>query len=81
MKITETEEAVRFIVEDTGTGMAEEYRALMFEPFTKVNDLSEGLGLGLPLAKRHAENLGGDLWLDESYDKGCRFILELPKYR
>ncbi|MEE1004308.1 MAG: ATP-binding protein [Bacteroidaceae bacterium] len=81
MKITETEEAVRFIVEDTGTGMAEEYRALMFEPFTKVNDLSEGLGLGLSLAKRHAENLGGDLWLDESYDKGCRFILELPKYR
>lgn len=81
MKITDTEEAVRFIVEDTGTGMAEEYRALIFEPFTKVNDLSEGLGLGLPLAKRHAENLGGDLWLDESYDKGCRFILELPKYR
>jgi signal transduction histidine kinase len=51
----------------------------MFESFTKVNDLSEGLGLGLPLAKRHMRNLGGDLILDEKYKDGCRFIIELPK--
>jgi signal transduction histidine kinase len=36
------------------------------------------LGLGLPLAKRHACNLGGDLTLDADYHDGCRFILELP---
>ena len=50
----------------------------MFKFFTKVDDLSEGLGLGLPLAKRHAINLGGDLTLDDNYHDGCRFIIELP---
>ena len=51
----------------------------MFQPFTKIDDLSEGLGLGLPLAKRHAISIGGDLFLDKSYHGGCRFIIEMPK--
>ena len=51
----------------------------MFEMFTKVNDLSEGLGLGLALTKRHIQNLGGSVFLDESYTEGCRMIIELPK--
>ena len=69
---------IRFIVENTGNTIAETDRALIFKFFTKVNDLSEGLGLGLPLAKRHAQNLGGDLTLDVNYHDGCRFIIELP---
>ncbi len=51
----------------------------MFEMFTKVNDLSEGLGLGLALTKRHIQNLGGNVFLDENYTEGCRMIIELPK--
>ena len=78
MRITLTETTIRFIVEDTGKGIAEADRELTFEFFTKVDDLSEGLGLGLPLSKRHAQNLGGDLTLDEDYRDGCRFIVELP---
>ena len=78
MRITLTETTIRFIVEDTGKGIAEADRELTFEFFTKVDDLSEGLGLGLPLSKRHAQNLGGDLTLDEDYHDGCRFIVELP---
>ncbi len=69
---------IRFIVENTGNTIAETDRDLIFKFFTKVNDLSEGLGLGLPLAKRHAQNLGGDLTLDVNYHDGCRFIIELP---
>ena len=69
---------IRFIVENTGNTSAETDRDLIFKFFTKVNDLSEGLGLGLPLAKRHAQNLGGDLTLDVNYHDGCRFIIELP---
>ena len=41
--------------------------------------MTEGLGLGLPLCKRHANSLGGDLTYDTSYHNGCRFTLELPK--
>ena len=79
MRVTQTDKLVRFIVEDTGKGIAEKDRADIFKFFIKVDDLSEGLGLGLPLARRHAQNLGGDLFLDENYYDGCRFILEIPK--
>ena len=70
--------SVQFIIEDTGKGIAPEDRESIFKFFTKVDDLSQGLGLGLPLSKRHAQNLGGDLTLDTDYQQGCRFILEIP---
>lgn len=69
---------VRFIIQDTGKGISEDDRDLMFKFFAKVDDLSEGLGLGLPLTKRHAQHLGGDLTLDDNYHDGCQFIIELP---
>ena len=53
----------------------------LFEMFTKVNDLSEGLGLGLALSKRHITILGGDIFFDLDYHEGCRFVIELPKVR
>lgn len=79
MRLTDTENIVRFTVEDKGQGLPEGYENVIFKPFTKIDDLSEGLGLGLPLAKRHAQSLGGDLILDTSYKEGCRFIMEIPK--
>lgn len=79
MHLTQTENTVRFIVEDVGMGLSEEQLEMIFMPFGKINDLSEGLGLGLPLAKRHAQGLGGDLTLDTTYQDGCRFVMELPK--
>jgi signal transduction histidine kinase len=78
LQITTTGHTIRYVVEDKGKGIPEADRDLMFKFFTKVDDLSEGLGLGLPLAKRHALNLGGNLWLDDTYHEGCRFILEIP---
>jgi signal transduction histidine kinase len=78
IRIGRTQNTVRFVVEDTGPGIAEEDVTRLFEMFTKVNDLSEGLGLGLALAKRHVTNFGGDLTLDTTYKAGCRFIIELP---
>ena len=78
--VSQTGATVRFVIQDTGPGMDNDCRDLMFKPFTKVNDLSEGLGLGLPLTKQHIVNLGGDLTLDTTYHDGCRFIIELPAY-
>ena len=69
---------VRFVVEDKGKGISEADRERIFEFFTKFDDYSEGLGLGLPLAKRHISILGGDLTIDADYYDGCRFIIELP---
>ena len=78
LRIERTLNSIRFVVEDTGPGIAEKDIDHLFEMFTKVNDLSEGLGLGLALAMRHVKNFGGDLILDTSYTEGCRFIIEIP---
>lgn len=78
LHVTPTDCNIQYIVEDTGKSITEADRETIFKFFTKVDDLTEGLGLGLPLAKRHAQNLGGDLILDTSYQKGCRFIIEVP---
>ena len=78
LRIIEKEQTVRFIVQDTGPGIPEEDSIRLFEPFTKANDLSDGLGLGLPLAKRHIDSLNGELIHDTSYHEGCRFIIVLP---
>lgn len=79
VSLTETDTTVRFVVEDTGNGIPASYLPDMYTPFTKVDDLSVGLGLGLPLTMRHVENLGGTMTLDSSYTEGCRFIIEMPK--
>lgn len=78
LQVTHTDSTVHFIVQDTGKGISETESKNIFKFFTKVDDLSEGLGLGLPLAKRHAQNLGGDLILDTDYHEGCRFIVDIP---
>ena len=78
LRVAKIGKMLRFVVEDKGPGINKAYMNQMFVPFTKVNNLSEGLGLGLPLTKRHAENLGGDLIIDTSYIEGCRIILDLP---
>ena len=79
LHISQTEDAIFFTVEDVGTGISEESEDIIFSPFVKVDNLSEGLGLGLPLSKRHALSLGGDIILDNTYHDGCRFILKIPK--
>jgi signal transduction histidine kinase len=79
LQLSETFSNIFFNVEDTGPGIGKESQEMIFKPFNKVDDLSEGLGLGLPLAKRHAQGLGGDLTLDDSYHDGCRFTLQVPK--
>jgi signal transduction histidine kinase len=79
IRVTEMGSNVRFVVQDTGPGIEEEEVSRLFEPFTKINDLSEGLGLGLALARRHIRNLGGNMFFDLDYRDGCRFVIELPK--
>lgn len=78
LQVSADEAMVSFSVQDQGNGIPEAEVEHLFKFFTKVDDLSEGLGLGLPLTKRHAQNLGGDVVLDLTYHAGCRFILTIP---
>ena len=67
----------QFIVTDTGSGIPEEKRGSLFKPFSEVQDLTKGDGLGLPTCALIAYKLNGTLRLDDEYKKGTRFILEL----
>ena len=77
--VTETETTVRFIVEDEGPGLSEDLLDLTLKPLVEMDDQLERSGLGLPMAYRHANGLGGSLIHDTSYLEGCRYILEIPK--
>ena len=67
-----------FYVADTGCGISPDNQEHLFEPFMKVDEFSEGLGLGLPLCHRLATLLKGEIVLDTQYSGGARFLLKLP---
>ncbi|MBQ9666365.1 MAG: HAMP domain-containing protein [Bacteroidaceae bacterium] len=69
---------LQFVVTDTGIGIPESEKDRIFAQFTKLDDFTEGIGLGLTLCKRISLMLGGDLELDTSYTTGSRFVLTLP---
>ena len=51
---------------------------MIFAQFAKVDLFTEGVGLGLPLSKRAANRIGGDLVLDPESQGGASFILTIP---
>jgi len=80
---------LQVLVEDDGRGIAKAEAKLVFEPFYRDEECrsrhEKGSGLGLFIAKRKAELLGGRLSLESPYKRmdgskrpGCRFKLELP---
>ena len=69
---------VLFTVSDTGLGISSDDRDRIFQRFIKLDNFSEGIGLGLSLCQHTAKLLGGSITLDENYSKGSRFIITLP---
>lgn len=67
----------RIAVEDTGIGIPLDQQERVFERFYKVDSFVPGIGLGLTVARRSAQLLGGALTLDPTYTTGCRFVLTL----
>ncbi len=67
----------QFLVSNTGEPIPEEKREDVFKPFLEIHDLTKGDGLGLPICKRMAVNMDGDLVIDSGFTKGTRFVLDL----
>ena len=68
---------IQFIITDSGNGVDEELRADLFIPFARVSDLTQGDGLGLPTCALRISRMNGTIRLDESFNSGARFIIEL----
>jgi signal transduction histidine kinase/DNA-binding response OmpR family regulator len=73
---------VCFTVADTGIGISNEYQESIFEEFTQVpNPLQakvKGTGLGLPLCRRLARLLGGEVAVRSELAVGSMFTATLP---
>ena len=67
-----------FTVEDTGCGIPEDKISTIFDRFMKVDEFTEGLGLGLAYCHEIAGKLGGELRLDRTSEEGTSFTLGLP---
>ena len=71
-----------FEVEDTGVGISDEHRELVFREFAQVDGHTHarmrGSGLGLPLSRRLAGLLGGTLEIASSSEAGSTFRCEVP---
>ena len=79
LKTSADGERLQLAVEDTGKGIPAEEAEHIFERFVKLDDFKEGLGLGLPLCRKLAERLGGQVFLDTTYKgPGARFVISLP---
>lgn len=73
---------VEFAVTDSGIGIAQEHLQTLFSDFvqvdTKLQRHLRGTGLGLSLARKFAELLGGRVGVDSQLGKGSRFWVTIP---
>jgi PAS domain S-box-containing protein len=72
---------VRVIISDTGKGIAELDKESIFSPFERLGEANgaiEGTGIGLTIAKRLIEAMGGAIGVESEHGKGCEFWIELP---
>jgi signal transduction histidine kinase len=75
-------ERVEFAVSDTGIGIAHDHLKTLFNDFVQLDvplqKRLRGTGLGLSLARKFAELLGGEVGVDSEMGKGSRFWVRLP---
>jgi len=79
---TETHRVVRFEVRDTGLGIADEDRLVLFERFTQLDAGStrrySGVGLGLATARHLVETMGGLIDVESAPGEGATFWFTVP---
>ena len=77
VRAKQEDKLLKLIIEDTGSGIPEQEAEHIFDRFVKLDSFKEGIGLGLPLSRKLAEQLGGKVELDTTYKDGARFIVTL----
>jgi CheY-like chemotaxis protein len=71
---------IRLSVSDTGSGMTDEVKASIFEPFFSTKESGRGTGLGLASIYGFAHQSGGDVHVYSEVDHGTVIHVYLPRY-
>lgn len=67
-------------VEDSGRGVSDEEKNVIFDPFVSQKEVSEGLGLGLSIAYNIVHDFGGEIDVGASALGGAAFYVKLPRH-
>ncbi|MDX1447946.1 MAG: HAMP domain-containing sensor histidine kinase [Acidimicrobiia bacterium] len=71
------------VVSDNGPGIPDEHVETIFEHFEQLSKgdsrSSSGLGLGLPIARKLARAMGGDVWYERRFPTGSRFCFSITQ--
>ncbi len=70
--------AVKVSVADTGPGIPPEFHQEVFDDFFRLNESAEGMGLGLAIARRLVQAMGGKIWVESEPGAGCKFSFLIP---
>jgi signal transduction histidine kinase len=72
--------SVKVSVSDTGPGIPAEYHIEVFDDFFRLpqTEGQEGMGLGLAIARRLINGMGGKIWVESEPGAGCKFSFILP---
>ncbi|MCG8582264.1 MAG: HAMP domain-containing histidine kinase, partial [Bacteroidales bacterium] len=72
---------VKFYVKDTGGGIPEDKKDMIFDRFVQAEQhrIAEGTGLGLSISKAYVEMLGGRIWFTTEKDKGSTFYFTISR--
>ncbi len=71
-------EAVEVVIADTGTGMARETLAHIFDPMFTTKQIGTGAGLGLAICDQIVRQHGGTIRVDSEPGRGTTFTIRLP---
>lgn len=78
IKTSMNEAFIMISIRDTGTGMSEDIKARVFEPFYTTKDVGEGMGLGLSISYGIIKHHNGRIDVRSEPGKGSEFIITLP---
>ncbi len=82
LAVSRADEMLVFSVVDTGIGISEKERLLLFNPFQQADASTTrrfgGTGLGLAICQRIVEMMNGDISLESEPGKGTRIVFRLP---